>query len=353
MSGVTDTTKLPALLRARSAQLLTPALLIMGLVVLVVLSSMGGSPVWQRVIAGLLVSVIIAVGWHIFTGNSGVLSFGHMGFVAIGAYVTALLTVSTGAKSALLPHLPELIAKTTLAPVPAILIGGLFGAAIGAIAGIPVMRMARFPAMIGTFAVLMIVNQVVRNWTSLTGSGGTIVGIPPWTTIWTALPWAIGAILVAFVYQITHSGLRMRAAREDEDVARASGIGVVRERQIALILSAFVVACGGGLLAMLLGTVSPSRFYLAATFLILAMLVVGGMGSLSGAVIGAVGISLLLEGLRLLEAGVTVGFVTIPERPGLQELGIAIVMLVVIIARPRGLTKGEELDRLLVRRLRR
>jgi branched-chain amino acid transport system permease protein len=138
-------------------------------------------------------------------------------------------------------------------------------------------------------------------------------------------------------------GLRLRSSREDEVAARSLGIGVIRERTVAFVLSGFIVGIGGALFVQVIGTATPDQFYLSITFLVIAMLVVGGVNSLAGAVVGAIALSVALETLRRIEEGANLGFVHLPGRPGLSAVGLALTLLIILAVRPEGLTRGREL----------
>ena len=227
------------------------------------------------------------VGLYVFAGNSGVFSFGNVGFMAIAAYVSALLTMAPGQKSVFLPDLPKLLAEQHW-PAPAgALAGGASAAAIGALVGFPLMRLSGISASIATFSILVVVYVGLGNWTSVTGGQNSLMGLPNYVGLWTATIWAAVAIAIAFAYQESRGGLLLRASREDEVAARAAGVDIVRHRWIAFTLSAFLSGVSGVLLAHFLGTVRVETYYLDLTFLIIAMLVIGGAGSLTGAVVGA------------------------------------------------------------------
>jgi branched-chain amino acid transport system permease protein len=115
------------------------------------------------------------------------------------------------------------------------------------------------------------------------------------------------------------------------------------ERRVAWVVHAFIMGVGGGLYAQYLGSFNASFFYLALTFTTLAMLVVGGIKSLTGAVVGSLTISFVAEFLHRIEQGADVGPLHIPARPGLREIGLAIIMLCILVLRPRGITNGREL----------
>jgi branched-chain amino acid transport system permease protein len=303
----------------------------------------GQSLVLQRDIVQMLINVVLVVGLYVFAGNSGVLSFGQMSFMAIGAYATAIFTIPAVQKAFLLPDLPGFLGDLHLDTLPAAIAAGLVAAAIGAVIAVPIVRLAGLTASLAMFAVLVVVHEVASNWDAVTRGSRTMLGVPTNTTGWSALAWAIVVIVIAYVYQRSNAGLRLRAAREDEFAARAVGVSVPRERWIAFVLSAFIVGVGGFLYAQYQGAFNPNEFYTEITFLTIAMLVVGGMKSLSGAVVGAVTVTLLSQLFDSWEDGVSVGPVDFAGREGLSALLLAAFFLGVLIWRRQGLTGGREL----------
>jgi branched-chain amino acid transport system permease protein len=161
--------------------------------------------------------------------------------------------------------------------------------------------------------------------------------------MWVALGWVVFTLFIAFVYQQSRFGLALRASREDEFAARAAGINIYYQRLIAFVLSAFFVGLGGVLHAHFLGVIAARNYWLGITFISLAMLIIGGQRSLTGAVVGVVVISTVVELLLKIEDGFSVGALEISAPPGIQELGIAIVMLIILIFRPDGIMAGREL----------
>jgi branched-chain amino acid transport system permease protein len=136
----------------------------------------------------------------------------------------------------------------------------------------------------------------------------------------------------------------LRATREDEVAAKASAIGIFRVRLGAFVLSAAIVGVGGALWAHFLGVLTADSFYLSLSFITLSMLVVGGLGSLSGAVLGVIVVTGVVEGLRTLEGGLSLGKMTLSLPPGSQEIGLGLVLALIMIFRPTGLTRGRELQ---------
>jgi branched-chain amino acid transport system permease protein len=184
------------------------------------------------------------------------------------------------------------------------------------------------------FAVLVIAYQVESNWDSVTRGRQALLGVPTNTTLGVALGVAALTIFFVFAYQESRFGLRLRASRENELAAAAIGVNVVRERRIALVLSGFVIGVAGATYGQYLGVFTPKDFYLELTFLTIAMLVIGGSLSITGAVVGPILVAFLTY---FLQQGESV------TGPGLQQIGLALAMLLVLIFRPLGLTMGSEL----------
>lgn len=316
---------------------LVPLAGVVAIVLAVALLGGAGSAAFQRTTQNVLLDLVLVVGLYVFVGNSGVLSFGHIAFAAIGAYTTALVTIPHELKAATLPELPGFIADAQLGTTAGLLAGGALAALVAAVVAVPLMRLSGIAASIATLSVLVIVNVVASNWDDVTNGTGTLVGIPTNEDLWTVVPWALAALIAAFAFQQSRAGSRLRATREDAVAAQSVGISVARERRVAFVLSAFLVGVGGGLYARFLGAFNPDQFYLDLTFLTIAMLVIGGLRSLSGAVVGVVFVSAVSEALRELQEG------GIGDRAGLREFVLASIMLAVLVFRPDGLTGGREL----------
>lgn len=326
--------------------------------VAVLLAEAFAPPSFKRFLITMFLNVIFVVGFYVFSGNSGLISFGHIGFAAIGAYVVALLTIPVIMKGVLLPNLPSGIAGVAVPTVLAMIIGALAVGAFAAVIGYPIVRLKGVGPGIATLAMLQVIHVVIQNWKSVTAGDSTLTGIPLDTTLPVLLVWTVVSIGVAYLYQTSRGGRRLRASREDVEAARSVGIHVPWERFKALILSASIMAVGGGLYAHYLGSMSPKVTYLALGFLGILMAVVGGIKSLSGVVTGAVVVSLIVEGLRRLAEGVSIGSLDVKGIPGLQEVILAVLLLVILVKMPSGITGGREIDlgaasRWLGRRLKR
>jgi branched-chain amino acid transport system permease protein len=321
------------LAHARDTSWWTPLALAL-LVTACTLLAMTGGPSTDSVVVTGLINLLVVIGLYIFIGCSGVFSFGHVAFMAIGAYVAALTTIPSGTRELLYPDLPGVLSSFEMSPFVATLAAGIV-AGVAAIAFAPViLRLSGLRAALATFALLTIVNVVASNWKAVTNGTTGISGIPLEIDATEVLLCVLVALAAAWAFQESRAGLRLRASREDEVAASAVGIEVGRLRAIAFILSTVVVGSAGALYAQSLGTVTPGAFALDATFLTLAMLVIGGMKSLSGATIGGIVVSVVAELLRRIEQE--------SDLAGLQEIALGALLLAMLIWRPNGLTGGRE-----------
>jgi branched-chain amino acid transport system permease protein len=287
-----------------------------------------------------LVSVAIVVALYIFVGNSGVLSFGHVSFVALGAFAAGIMTVPVESKAGVLPQMYPLLRDHSMGNVPSLVLAAAVGGAFAFLVGLPLMRLSGLAAGIATFAVLEIVHNVLRYWEKI-GPGATTLALVPETTL--ALQATVGAliaIVIAFAYQRSRWGRLLRATREDPAAAQAAGINIHRQRLWAFTLSGAVAGFAGGLLVHLLGSITTEQVYLELTFLSLAMLVVGGVTSLWGAVVGTLVVSAVDSVLGQAENG-SVSF--LPDMPsGTRLVVVGTLMALMLILRPSGITGGRE-----------
>lgn len=321
----------------------TLVILIALLLVVAFVAVAAGSGPFTRTIVEMFLRVMIVAGLYTFIGNSGVISFGHIGFMCLGAYATAWFTIPPAMKRISLRGLPDIIAQHQLPFIVSVILSTLFAGVFAYIFGRVLMRLSGIAASIATFAMLAVINTVYSNWESVTGATSSIVGIPMRTGLWTSFIGAVIAVVVAYAYAISRSGLALRAARDEATAASASGVDITRERLRAFVISGLIIGFAGALYAHFLGVVNPDAFYLGLTFITLSMLVVGGMNSLSGAVLGVVVLSLIIQILRWLEKGVAVGGATLAIPNGTQEIAIGVVMIVILMFRPSGLTRNKEL----------
>jgi branched-chain amino acid transport system permease protein len=319
---------------ALALQLAVPA----ALVVLVGIATTFASQSNEIYFLDALVSVAVVVAIYVFVGNSGVLSFGQISFVAVGAFAAGLMTIPLESKTGVLPQLFPVLRDHTVGNAASLGLAAAVGGVFAFLVGLPLMRLSGLAAGIATFAVLEITHNLLREWTKI-GPGATTLSLVPETT--DALQATSGALIVvgvAFAYQRSRLGRLLRATREDAAAATGVGVNVHRQRLWAFTVSGALAGFAGGLLVHELGSITTEQVYLELTFLTLAMLVVGGVTSLWGAVLGALAVS----GLNsfLIEAEDGVGRIDLPAGSRLILLGA--IMATMLILRPSGLTGGRE-----------
>jgi len=302
-----------------------------------------GTPSFEGTVTLILCNLIIVLGLQVFIGNSGVYSFGQLGFAASGAYVAALLTLPATFTALQTPELPTLIADAQLSPLLSTLIAAAACGLLAAVVGWPLMRTSTLAIPISTFAFLIVAYNVLANWDPVTGGSSGLVSIPMTTDVTSAGLWAGVAVVVALAFKWSASGYRLRASREDEVAARSIGIGLMRERLIAFTISGMLCGIGGALAVHESGVLSPTTFYFAASVTTITMLVVGGYRSVLGAVVGTLAVATVNELLRNFEEGAGVfGLVSIGATPGLAAIGLGLILLVTMVALPEGLSRGRE-----------
>lgn len=320
-------------------------LLFMSLVLLAIvlaIQAIGDRIVSQSLTEGLI-RLVVVVGLYIFIGNSGLISFGHIAFMMIGAYATAWQTMDPMQKDIFVPGLPTYLLTHSHHFVVATLLGGVLAAIVAFVSGFALMRLSGIAASIGTFALFMSLYSLYTQWSTWTAGQSSLVGIPVTTTPWVALGFAVVAMIGAFFYARSRFGLALRASRDDEAASKAAGVNVTMQRIISFTISAFFVGMAGGLYGHFLGLLTVDTFFLPLTLITLSMLVVGGAQSLSGAIVGTVALSFVIEFLRALEKGVTVGGDKVALPASSAEVGLGVVLLLILIFRPSGLTRNAEI----------
>ena len=300
----------------------------------------------QYLVAEMLTNFILALGMQVFIGNTGVLSFGHMAFAQIASYATALVVIPVAAKATSLPDIPFGLGEVEVGPVTATLVALAVTIAIGAAFGVAVCRASGLAPTMITLAALFVVDQVVKNWEELTRGAGGLTGVPILGgngVLWLG---AFVALVVAHQFQESRIGRFAAATRDDELAAPALGISLFTSRYAAWMVSIGLIALGGALRAQSLGTVNPKQFTLDAGILVLAMVVVGGMRTVSGTVLGTIVITVGNEVFRQLGD---------PQRLGIErfpDLFLGGVMLAVMLARPGGILGDLDVAAVLRRRMR-
>jgi branched-chain amino acid transport system permease protein len=291
--------------------------LLLGAVALVVAATAlygGGYFVYVLNLTGIF--SLVAIGLTMLTGFSGQISLGHAGFFAIGAYASALLTQRLG--------LPFWLA------IP---VAGVLTTLVGALVALPALRLKNLYLAIATLGFGIVTQKMIFEWRTLTGGGGGLqVPTPMLAGLSLAdgarMTWVIAAALgvgtwAAYKLAQGRTGRALTMLRESETAAGCTGIHVARYKVIAFALSAFYTAVAGGLYANLVRYINPESFNVNMSIMFLAMIVIGGMGSVGGALLGAAFYVIVPEALR--------GF---KDAPGLI-FGLSLMLVVILL--PGGL----------------
>ncbi len=318
-----------------------------GFVALILISSVVGAVLGggiERMLIVFLINLVAVLGIGIFSGNSGILSFGHLSFMAIAAYTSGILTMPLMMKKMTLPKLPGFLATAHFDFFTAAVITVLFVMVVAFVIGVIISRLEGSAATIATLALLVIIHGLIIGARDITRGSQSFFGVPRETDIIAAAIGAVIAVIVARLFRDSVPGVKLRASRDDSLAAGAMGVNVTRQRLLAWVISAGVVAIAGILIGHFLGAFSVKKFYFVDTFMLLAMLIVGGMATVSGALAGTILITVVTESLRHLEGGVTILGVSLPPMFGMTQIGIGLIILLVMYRKSGGLLDRREWD---------
>jgi branched-chain amino acid transport system permease protein len=307
-----------------------------------------GSTTDHRIAMTFLINLVLVLGLQTYIGNSGIVSFGHASFMALGAYGAALFSASPEVKAHAIPDAPDLILGASLGFAPATLIGIAVAVVVALMIGFVMVRLTGAAASVATLGLLVVVFTILSNSEALTRGSKAFSGIPPYATLGWALGSVVLCLVVARMLRESNIGLGLRSSSEDELAARASGVNVIRGRFIMWVASAAMAALAGSLYAHFVLAILPRAFYFDLTFLSVTMLIVGGR-SVSGAVVGTAVITLLAEFLRRAENGFSIGPYSLNEAPGLTTIVLGLLIVLALTLRPKGLCGRWELDDLVFR----
>jgi branched-chain amino acid transport system permease protein len=218
----------------------------------------------------------------------------------------------------------------------ATLIAAALVAIIALLVGLVLMRLSGHFVAVATLGFLVIVRVVLVNADDFTRGSRTFSNITTYTNLWWVWAWALVTLYVVWRLKASPYGRAMLAQREDRVAAQAIGIAVMPPRLLAFVVSAFFTAIAGALFGHFLGSFSPATFYFDLTFRVVTMLVVGGMGSVSGSVLGAVLVVGLAEALRRIEDST--------QLFGMSQVVLALIFIFIIIFRREGLLGQREID---------
>ncbi|AEJ18991.1 branched-chain amino acid ABC transporter permease [Gracilinema caldarium] len=315
-------------------------------IVILVLADALLDPFSMQIFKLCAINIILALSLNLLNGFTGLFSLGHAGFMSIGAYTCALLTMTAAQKEMnfFLKPIEPFLAHITIPFLPALLISGFVAAFFGFIIGAPALRLRDDYLAIATLGFSEIIRVVFTNLQTITNGSLGIKGLPRFTTMWWA--WGTAIVTVVLIVSLIHSsyGRAFKAIRDNEIAAEAMGINVFRMKLMSFIISSFFAGIGGALLAHHLTTIDPKQFMFLKTFDILLIVVLGGIGSISGSIIAAIVVTILMEALRFLDGPLNFIFFTTPGIPGIRMVVFSILLMVVILFRQQGLMGRKELS---------
>lgn len=289
-----------------------------------------------RILNLCAIYVILSLSMNLINGFTGLFSLGHAGFIAIGAYTTAILSmpIAVKAQNFFLAPMMKPLDNIYMPFIFALIIGGIFSAIAAYLIGAPALRLKGDYLAIATLGFAEIIRVVLTNTQTITNGALGLKGIPPVINLWWTFGIALITIIVILSLINSSYGRALKAIREDEIAAESMGINLFKHKVLAFIIGAFFAGIGGGLLANLLGTIDPLMFRFTLTFNILLIIVLGGMGSVTGTVIAAFVITIAGEALRFLDESINLGFVEFKGVAGLRMVVFsALLMLAVLFFR--------------------
>ncbi|WP_156850828.1 branched-chain amino acid ABC transporter permease [Bartonella refiksaydamii] len=297
-----------------------------------------------RIINLIAINAILAISLNLIYGFTGMFSLGHAGFMAIGAYVCAILLLSPEQKEMMwiLEPIAEPLHHLQLPFFMAVVVSGLCAAVVGLLIALPILRLGGDYLGIATLGFAEIIRIVITNVTPLTNGSLGIKGIPQNATLWWNYGWLAFTVIFIILLLRSNTGNVLRAIRDDEIAAKTMGINAFFYRSFSFTVGAFFAGIGGALMAALISTIDPKMFNFLLTFNILMIVVAGGLGSITGSIISSIIITVMLEWLRIIESPFDLGFIHIPETPGLRMVVFSLLLLVIILFWRKGLLGQRE-----------
>jgi branched-chain amino acid transport system permease protein len=239
------------------------------------------------------INIILAVSLNLINGHTGQFSLGHAGFMAVGGYTAASITLAVSKQLISIAPVPALF----LVFLAALLAGGLMAAVVGLAVGIPTLRLKGDYLAIVTLGFGEIIRVVFQNMESV-GAASGLKGIPGFTNLFWA--WSLAAVTVYVVASLVNStyGRGFIAVHDDEVAAGAMGINPTRYKVTAFVIGAFFSGIAGGLYAHHKQFLSPTGFDFLKSIDIVVMVILGGMGRTAGVILAAIVLTILPEFLR-------------------------------------------------------
>ena len=294
-----------------------------------------------------MIYAVVAVAMNLLIGFTGLFSLGQAGFMAIGAYVFGIFTMPLKYRASVFytGGMNPAIANIELPVWFAMILGGLAAALFAAIIGYPILRLKSDYLAIATLGFSEIIRAVISSpqLDSITNGSYGLKRIPSFDTIYT--PFLISAFCIFIMVLLINSsyGRAFKAIREDEVAAEAMGINLSKHKQISFVVSSFFTGIGGALLAAYMGSIDGKTFSITLTYDFLLIVVLGGMGSVTGSIIGSFLVIAGRELLRFFDNPLTIGGWKVPLfRTGFRMVIFSILLMVIVLFFRRGIMGDKE-----------
>ncbi len=331
------------ILNKKNRLILSIVAILILIVVLIIAEPIFGKYV-SRIIKLSAIYAIAALSMNVVNGFTGLFSLGQPGFMAIGAYVTAILTLTPEDKKAVyyMSPMPTFLEQLHLPFIVALILGGLLAAGCAYVIGFPVLRLKGDYLAIATLGFSEIIRVVLQNMQTITNGPLGINKIPSHVSMFVAFGILAAITVFILVMMKTSYGRALKAIREDEVAAEAMGVNLFKHKMLAFILSGFIAGIAGGLLASLVGAIDPTQFKFTFAYTLLLMVVLGGQGSVSGSIIGAFIITGAQEVLRFVDEPINLGFISYPGIEGMRMVVFSIMLMCIILFWSRGIFGNKE-----------
>lgn len=294
-----------------------------------------------------MIYAVVAVSMNLVNGFTGLFSLGQAGFMALGAYVTAILTIPVEQRASVyyISGISPVIANLHAPILVALILSGLIAAAAAALIGIPVLRLKSDYLAIATLGFAEIIRALISapQLDTITNGSYGLKSIPGFSSLFQVL--ALTAVCIGLMVLLINSsyGRMFKAVREDEIAAEAMGINLFKTKELSFVISSFFAGVSGGMLAMFMRSIDSKTFQVSLTYDILLIVVIGGIGSVTGSVLGAFLVTAGRELLRFFDEPLYIGSINIPLfRPGFRMVIFSILLMVVVLFYSRGLMGTNE-----------
>ena len=300
---------------------------------------------WLMLVLMFGINVILAISLTITNSWIGFFSIGHGGIMLAGAYAAAFFTVPPSLKRDILDlHLPSFMLNAQIGFVPALIIGGIFGTIFAVFLVLPAIRLRGFYFCTGTLGFNIIMATIAENLPNITNGAMGLREFPPYSNVWWVWGIAIALIYISLKLKKSYIGRAFIAIGKDQDLAEHMGINLLKYKIIAFGISSFFTALGGVLWVHLILNLFPNAFGLILVFEVVTMIVIGGMGSITGAVIGAGIITFFAEVLSPFEEGFYFLGIEVPSLLGLTTVLTGVLLICVLIFKREGIMGERELS---------